>query len=156
MGADLLTAGWWTPAERAAPDDDQIRQVLRIAIRQERLRPEYSEREYRTTLFLEDFDEVPTVPDVAEVLLPRVREFFASLQYRDVSWNVYTDGDTAVRYALTGGMSWGDDPSETWTDWIDLWTILEDIAPDALAGLGVFFSPFEAAAAAREDKRTSD
>jgi len=155
MGADFLSATWWTTTEVKEPTDDQIRQALDQITRADCIAQvigdidETDEFEHETVQFMRDLESQGrlSVRGVVETLVSMWREFFESLRGRDVGWQIYYGGQDGVvlRQYLTGGMSWGDPPTEAFSLWSDLWTITEDLAPGACAELGVFFSPFMAA-----------
>ena len=60
-----------------------------------------------------------------------------SLGTREVTWHRYGD----IQEWITGGQTWGDDPTEAFGTWGSTWDICDDLAPGLLAAVGIFFSP---------------
>lgn len=101
---------------------------------------------------LEDWDslEMPPRDHIVNGLLAAFKEFFDGLEGREVSWMLWKDEDTGVTVQqwITGGLSWGDWPTEAGQLWYDL---LDDavhgLAPELPGKLGIYYNPFVAAKA---------
>ncbi len=97
-----------------------------------------------------DMLDRPVREDVIAKLVTAFEDFYKGLDSRDVTYSIWKDPTTGVEVCqwLTGGMSWGDWPTEVGQEWYDL---LDDqvtgLAPELPAKLGIYYNPFVAALA---------
>ena len=87
-----------------------------------------------------DEDNVPaTREDAVTVMVGQLGLLAQSTLSREVTWNRYGH----VKEWLTGGMSWGDQPTEAFELWSQTCEACEAWAPGLIAACGIYFGRFE-------------
>ena len=146
MGADLIVSSFYTKEDWKAPEKilDLATQML---LPDDKLAEAWETRESEIWSSNPPFSEEaeqPSRADLVNEIRVALEDFFKTLDYRDVSWlGPHTnEAGIPIRQWITGGLSWGDAPTESSEVWWLAMGVTEHFIPGLLEKLGIYFTPY--------------